>query len=124
LRATGDFTFCAVNSARVKSLSPDRKAVGVGSSQFFLRTGDCFPFRIDRGSSTIVSVAQSVWNKGSNSMTDSPSNVALYDEDAFIDDLSDAALEIAGKKLCEGPVGAATISFCSAYDTCPWERRL
>jgi len=57
-------------------------------------------------------------------MTDSPSNVALYDEDAFIDDLSDAALEIAGKKLCEGPAGAATILFCSAYDTCPWERRL
>jgi len=57
-------------------------------------------------------------------MTDSPSNVALYDKDAFIDDLSDAALEIAGKKLCEGSVGAATISFCSAYDTCPWERRL
>jgi hypothetical protein len=57
-------------------------------------------------------------------MTESLSDVVLYDEEAFIDDLPDAALEIAGRKLCEGPAGSVTLSFCSGYDTCPWERRL
>jgi hypothetical protein len=51
-------------------------------------------------------------------MTESPSDVVLYD-----DDISDVALEVAGRKLCEGPAGSATLSFCSGYDTCPWERR-
>ena len=51
-------------------------------------------------------------------------NAVPYEDAAFIDDLSDAALEIAGRKLCEGPAGSATISFCSGYDTCPWEKRL
>jgi hypothetical protein len=52
------------------------------------------------------------------------SNAVLYEDEALIDDLPDAALEIAGRKLCEGPAGSATISFCSGYDTCPWEKRL
>jgi hypothetical protein len=38
-------------------------------------------------------------------MTESLSNVVLYDEAALIDDLPDAALEIAGGKLCAGPAG-------------------
>jgi hypothetical protein len=55
-------------------------------------------------------------------MMESLSNVVLYDEEAFIDDLPDAALEIAGRKLCEGLAASVTLSFCSGYDTCPWER--
>jgi len=54
-------------------------------------------------------------------MTEPASNVVFYDEEAFIGNLPDAALEIAGRKLCEGPAGSATLSFCSGYDTCPWE---
>ncbi len=57
-------------------------------------------------------------------MTESLSKVVLDDEEPFIDHPSDVALEMAGRKLCEGPVGSATISFCSGYDTCPWEKRL
>ena len=57
-------------------------------------------------------------------MTESLTNVVRYDEEAFIDDLPDAALEIAGRKLCEGPAGSATLAFCSGYDTCPWEKTL
>ena len=57
-------------------------------------------------------------------MTESLSNVVLYDEEAFIDDLPDAALEIAGRKSCEGPAASVTLSFCSGYDTCPWEKTL
>jgi hypothetical protein len=44
---------------------------------------------------------------------------ALYDEKVFSDDLPDAALEVAGRRLCEGPAGSATISFCSGIDSCP-----
>jgi hypothetical protein len=55
-------------------------------------------------------------------MIDSLRNVLVHDEDAFLDDLPDAALEIAGRKLFEGPAGSATISFCSGYDTCPWQK--
>ena len=55
-------------------------------------------------------------------MTESVSTLACHDEEAFVDDLPDAALEIAGRKLCEGQAGSATISFCSGYDTCPWEK--
>ncbi len=47
-----------------------------------------------------------------------------YGELTLIDDFPDAALEIAGRKFCEGPAGSATLSFCSGYDTCPWERTL
>jgi hypothetical protein len=43
----------------------------------------------------------------------------LYDEKALSDDLPDVALEVAGRKLCEGPAGSATISFCSGIDSCP-----
>jgi hypothetical protein len=57
-------------------------------------------------------------------MAESVSDVIPCEEEPLIDDLPDAALEIAGKKLCEGPAASATISFCSGYDTCPWERRL
>ena len=57
-------------------------------------------------------------------MTESLSNIVLYDEEALIDDLPDASLEIAGRKLCEGPAGSATLAFCSGYDTCPWEKTL
>jgi hypothetical protein len=60
--------------------------------------------------------------KDQTAMTESLSNVVLYDEEAFIDDLPDAALEIAGRKSCEGPAASVTLSFCSGYDTCPWER--
>jgi hypothetical protein len=52
------------------------------------------------------------------------STVVLYEDEVFIDDPPDVALEIAGRKLCEGPAGSATISFCSGYDTCPWEKRV
>jgi hypothetical protein len=57
-------------------------------------------------------------------MTESLGNVILHWEEAFIADLPDAALEIAGSKLYEGPAGSATLSFCSGYDTCPWEKKL
>jgi hypothetical protein len=50
-------------------------------------------------------------------MTQSGSEVLLYD-----DNISDVALEVAGRKLCEGLAGSATLSFCSGYDTCPWEK--
>jgi hypothetical protein len=55
-------------------------------------------------------------------MNEPLSSVVLYEDQAFIEVPSDAALEIAGRKLCEGPAGSATISFCSGYDTCPWEK--
>lgn len=57
-------------------------------------------------------------------MTESLSDVVRYDEEALSDELPDAALEIAARKLWEGPAGSATLSFCSGYDTCPWERSL
>jgi hypothetical protein len=47
-----------------------------------------------------------------------PATDALYDE-AFSDDVPDVALEVAGRRLCEGPAGSATISFCSGIDSCP-----
>ena len=49
----------------------------------------------------------------------SESATAPYDEEVFSDDLPDAALEIAGNKLWEGPASSATISFCSGLDSCP-----
>jgi hypothetical protein len=55
-------------------------------------------------------------------MTEPLSNVVLDEEQTLIDDLPDAALELAGRKLCDGPAGSATLSFCSGYDTCPWDR--
>ncbi len=50
--------------------------------------------------------------------------VGPYGEVTLIGDLPDAALEIAGRRVCEGTAGSATLSFCSGYDTCPWERTL
>jgi hypothetical protein len=49
----------------------------------------------------------------------SESITALYDEKLLSDDVPDVALEVAGRKLCEGPAGSATISFCSGIDSCP-----
>ena len=57
-------------------------------------------------------------------MIEQLSRVVLHQDEAFTDDLPDVALEIAARKLCEGPAGAATLSFCSGYDNCPWEKRL
>jgi hypothetical protein len=52
-------------------------------------------------------------------MSESLSNVVLYDEEALRDDLPDAALELAGRKLWEGPAACATVAFCSGLDSCP-----
>ena len=42
-----------------------------------------------------------------------------YDEEVLSDELPDVALEVAGRKLWEGPASSATISFCSGLDSCP-----
>ena len=42
-----------------------------------------------------------------------------YDEEVLSDELPDVALEVAGRKLWEGPPSSATISFCSGLDSCP-----
>jgi len=42
----------------------------------------------------------------------------LYDEE-----VPDAALELAGSKLWEGPAASFTLSFCSGLDTCPTSPR-
>jgi hypothetical protein len=55
--------------------------------------------------------------RGSNIMTDSVT--ALYDEEIPSFDVPDAALELAGSKLWEGPASSFTVSFCSGIDTCP-----
>jgi len=45
---------------------------------------------------------------------------ALYDEEVLHgDEVPDAALELAGSKLWEGPAASFTVSFCSGLDTCP-----
>ena len=49
----------------------------------------------------------------------SESDTALYDEEALNDELPDAALEIAGSKLWEGPAASVTAAFCSGLDSCP-----
>jgi hypothetical protein len=44
----------------------------------------------------------------------------LYDEEVLLgDDVPDAALELAGSKLWEGPAASFTLSFRSGLDTCP-----
>lgn len=43
----------------------------------------------------------------------SESDIALYGEEALYDELPDAALEIAGSKLWEGPAASFTAAFCS-----------
>jgi hypothetical protein len=43
----------------------------------------------------------------------------LYDEEALSFDVSDAALELAGSKLSEGPAASVTAAFCSGLDSCP-----
>jgi hypothetical protein len=49
----------------------------------------------------------------------SESEIAHYDEEALYDGLSDAALEIAGSRVWEGPAASVTAAFCSGLDTCP-----
>jgi len=45
---------------------------------------------------------------------------ALYEEEVLhSDEVPDAALELAGSKLWEGPAASFTVSFCSGIDTCP-----
>jgi hypothetical protein len=45
---------------------------------------------------------------------------ALYDEEALHGyEVPDAAIELAGSKLWEGPASSFTVSFCSGIDTCP-----
>jgi hypothetical protein len=48
----------------------------------------------------------------------SESDIALYDEEALNNELPDAAMEIAGSKLWEGPAASVTAAFCSGLDTC------
>ena len=49
---------------------------------------------------------------------------ALYDEEVLHgDEVPDAALELAGSKLWEGPAGSFTLSFCSGLDSCPTSPR-
>ena len=44
----------------------------------------------------------------------------LYDEEVLHgDEVPDAALELAGSKLWEGPAASFTLAFCSGLDTCP-----
>jgi hypothetical protein len=48
------------------------------------------------------------------------STTVLYDEDILHgDEVSDAALELAGSKLWEGPAASFTVAFCTGLDTCP-----
>jgi hypothetical protein len=55
---------------------------------------------------------------GPNTMNESIT--ALYDEDVLHgDEVPDAALELAGSKLWEGPAASFTLSFCTGLDTCP-----
>ena len=59
---------------------------------------------------------------GPNTMNES--NTALYDEDVLHgDEVPDAALELAGSKLWEGPAASFTLAFCSGLDTCPTSPR-
>ena len=59
---------------------------------------------------------------GPNTMNES--NTALYDEDVLHGDkVPDAALELAGSKLWEGPAASFTLAFCSGLDTCPTSPR-
>jgi hypothetical protein len=49
---------------------------------------------------------------------------ALYDGEVLHgDEVPDAALELAGSKLWEGPAASFTLSFCSGLDTCPTSPR-
>ena len=49
----------------------------------------------------------------------SESATKSYDEEVLNEELPDEALEVAGRKLWEGPPSSATISFCSGLDSCP-----
>jgi hypothetical protein len=48
----------------------------------------------------------------------------LNDEEVLHgDEVPDAALELAGSKLWEGPAASFTLSFCSGLDSCPTSPR-
>ena len=70
-----------------------------------------------RNSEHAAGLRGSVAKGGLNIMT--ASDIALCDEEALNDDLPDAALEIAGSKLWEGPAASVTAAFCSGLDSCP-----
>ena len=48
----------------------------------------------------------------------------LNDEEVLHgDEVPDAALELAGSKLWEGPAASFTLAFCTGLDTCPTSPR-
>jgi len=48
----------------------------------------------------------------------------LYDDEVLLgDEVPDAALELAGRKLWEGPAASFTAAFCTGLDTCPTSPR-
>jgi hypothetical protein len=49
----------------------------------------------------------------------SESITTLSDEEMLSFEIPDAALKLAGRKLCEGLSSSATVAFCSGLDTCP-----
>jgi len=55
--------------------------------------------------------------RGSNPMSEP--NIAVYDQEAFSDELPDETLEVAGSKCWEGRASSFTLAFCSGIDTCP-----
>jgi len=61
-----------------------------------------------------------IWSQEERINTMSELATALYDEEVLhADEVPDAALELAGSKLWEGPAASFTVSFCSGLDTCP-----
>jgi hypothetical protein len=47
------------------------------------------------------------------------SAIELNDEKVLNDEISDAALEIAGSKWGDGAAASVTAAFCSGLDSCP-----
>ena len=52
-------------------------------------------------------------------MSESLTDLALFDEGALNDELPDAALELAASKCREQAGNPFTLAFCSGLDTCP-----
>jgi hypothetical protein len=46
-------------------------------------------------------------------------NIAVYNQEAFGDELPDETLEVAGSKCWEERANSFTLAFCSGVDTCP-----
>ena len=64
------------------------------------------------------------WSSEERINTMSELATTLYDEEVLHgDEVPDAALELAGSKLWEGPAASFTLSFCSGLDTCPTSPR-